>query len=103
MTAPLDLSVAEVASRFHGGLSAASVYPSLLDNASSLEVPNLGVAVKVPSPFDKSLQLPLLDSRPSALHLDEEYPPLLCGKEVDGTVGGGASCDVPALISKHYH
>src|SRR3989442_8872241 len=24
-----------------------------------------------------------------SLHLDEEYPPLLCGKEVDGTVGGG--------------
>src|SRR5437667_5682027 len=84
-------------------LATASMYLSLLDDTSSLEVPNLGVAIKVPSPFDKLLQFAPLDSRPAALHLNEEYPPLLCSKEVDGTVGGGTSCDVPPLVSKHYH
>src|SRR3989441_6772768 len=84
-------------------LAAASMYPSLLDDTSSLEVPDLGVAVKVPSPFDKLLYFSPLDSRSSALHLNEEYPALLCGKEVDGTVGGGTSGDVPPLVSKHYH
>src|SRR5712692_4408467 len=81
-------------------LAAASMYPSLLDDTSPLEVPNLGVSVKVPSPFDKLLQFPPLDSRPSTLHLNEENPPLLCGKEVDGTVRGGTSGDEPPLVSE---
>src|SRR2546422_8731929 len=78
-------------------LAAASMYPSLLYDTSSLEVPNLCVAVKVPSPFDKLFQFPPLDSCPPTLHLNEEYPPLLRGKEVDGTVGGRTSSDIPRL------